>query len=74
MSSEKATAIVIRVVDFSESEPEVDPTGKSTTMVTFRDPGDYVLRVRVNDYSGNVRGGHSQCCWTNGYVQVAVVD
>ena len=62
------------VVDFSEREPKVDSTGKSTTMVTFREPGDYVLRVRVNDYSGNVRGGHSQCCWTNGYVKVAVAD
>ena len=61
-------------VKFSEVEPKVDRTGKSMTMVTFQEPGDHVLRVRVNDYSGNVRGGHSQCCWTNGYVKVSVTE
>jgi len=46
-------------------------SGKSVTTATFSEPGEYVLRVVVNDWSGN--GGHGfQCCWTNGQVKVTV--
>ena len=46
--------------------------GKATTMATFSEPGNYVLRVRANDASGVSTAGHSQCCWTNGFVRVTV--
>lgn len=46
--------------------------GMATTMATFSQPGDYVLRVRANDASGVSTAGHSQCCWTNGFVRVTV--
>jgi hypothetical protein len=46
-------------------------SGRASTMVTFRDPGDYVLHVTANDYSGN-GGGGSGCCWTNAQVKVTV--
>ena len=61
-------------VAFSDTEPAVDREngGRSTTSATFDAPGSYVLRVRVNDLSGNISGGHAQCCWTNGYVKVDV--
>jgi hypothetical protein len=42
------------------------------TMATFSAPGDYVVRVRANDASGVAGAGHAQCCWTNGFVKVAV--
>ena len=46
-------------------------SGKATTTATFSEPGEYVLRVVVNDWSGN--GGHGfQCCWTNGQAKVSV--
>ena len=45
--------------------------GKATTTATFSEPGDYVLHVLVNDYSGEGGGGF-QCCWTNGEVKVSV--
>ena len=63
-------------VELSESEPAVDKEagGRSTTSAIFSTPGDYVLRVRANDYSGNTSGGHAQCCWTNGYVRVTVSE
>ena len=35
------------------------------------EPGDYTLRLQVNDISGN-GGGGSQCCWTNAHVKVTV--
>lgn len=46
-------------------------TGKATTTATFSDPGEYVLKVVANDYSGE--GGRGfQCCWSNAYVKVSV--
>ena len=60
-------------VTFSEPTPEVDEaTNEATTTATFSAPGDYILRVRANDASGVTRGGHAQCCWTNGFVKVTV--
>lgn len=47
--------------------------GLATTTATFSAPGDYVVRLRVNDASGVVAGGHAQCCWSNGFVRVTVV-
>ena len=63
-------------VAFENAEPPVDKEdgGKSSTSATFSAPGAYVLRVRANDLSGNVSGGHAQCCWTNGYVKVEVTE
>ena len=63
-------------VTFENEEPPADKEdgGKSTTSATFSVPGDYVLRVRANDLSGNVSGGHAQCCWTNGYLKVSVIE
>jgi len=48
--------------------------GSTTTTASFSMPGTYVLRVTANDASGVVGGGQSQCCWTNGFVQVTVTD
>ena len=58
-------------VTFSDPKPAV-ADGKATTAATFSEPGDYVLRLRVNDASGVTSGGHAQCCWTNGFVKVRV--
>jgi hypothetical protein len=60
-------------VTFSNASPAVDnETGKSTTTAKFSAPGEYILRVRVNDASGVASAGHAQCCWTNGYVRMTV--
>jgi hypothetical protein len=46
-------------------------SGAATTTATFSEPGDYVLLVVANDWSGV--GGHGyQCCWTNAHVRVSV--
>ena len=45
--------------------------GKGTTSATFSEPGEYILRVVANDWSGD--GGRGfQCCWTNAQVKVTV--
>ena len=46
--------------------------GPMSTEAMFSEPGEYVLRVRANDASGVSGAGHSQCCWTNGFVKVTV--
>ncbi|PYR82573.1 MAG: hypothetical protein DMF87_00910 [Acidobacteria bacterium] len=45
--------------------------GKATTTAKFRTPGDYVLQVTANDYSGE-GGGGEVCCWTTALVKVTV--
>ena len=50
----------------SEFEVGRDPT-EQTTVVTFSQPGDYVLLVQVLNGSFS-----SQCCWTNAYLEVTV--
>jgi len=45
--------------------------GKSTTTAKFSQPGDYMLHVTANDFSGE--GGSGEvCCWTTALVRVAV--
>jgi len=70
------------VVTFANDKPPVEKadfvatpasafTGKATTTASFGVPGEYVLRVVANDWSGD--GGRGfQCCWTNAYVIVTV--
>jgi len=45
--------------------------GKGSTTAKFSEPGEYVLQVTANDYSGDGGGGF-QCCWTNSLVRVTV--
>jgi hypothetical protein len=45
--------------------------GLASTTATFSAPGDYVVRLRAND-GAVASAGHSQCCWSNGYVKVTV--
>ena len=66
-------------VTFDKPAPEVEKlpvgegafSGKATTNVTFGEPGDYVLHITANDYSGDGGGGFG-CCWTSALVKVAV--
>ena len=69
-------------VTFAKDKPAVEKTegkgpeaapfnGKATTTATFSEPGEYVLLVVANDWSGE--GGRGfQCCWTTGHVKVSV--
>ena len=59
-------------VTFDKAQPKVDEkTGNATTNATFTTGGEYILRVQVNDATGEGGGGF-QCCWTNAYVNVVV--
>jgi hypothetical protein len=53
-------------VSISDPTPKAEQ-GKARTTVTFSQPGDYTLHLQALDS----RSG-TKCCWTNGYVKVAV--
>lgn len=60
-------------VTFTPASSKVDAAGgQASTTAAFSEPGDYVVRVRANDASGVANAGHAQCCWTNGFLKVAV--
>jgi len=68
-------------VTFDKPRPGVDKIqgggvgepfkGKGTVTAKFSEPGEYVLHVIANDYSGDGGGGEI-CCWTNSMVKVTV--
>jgi hypothetical protein len=69
-------------VTFSSNKPAIEPSeftappktefhGKAITTATFSQPGEYVLHVAANDWSGE--GGRGfQCCWSNAQIKVSV--
>ena len=65
-------------VTFSNAKPQVEKmpgdaafNGQATTTATFTEPGEYVIHVTANDYSGEGGSGF-QCCWTTARVSVVV--
>jgi hypothetical protein len=65
-------------VTFDKARPELEKiagpapyNGKADATAKFAEPGDYVLHVTGNDYSGDGGGGFG-CCWTTSLVKVTV--
>jgi hypothetical protein len=68
-------------VTFEAARPRVDTiagglqnqafSGRAATTATFSEPGEYVLHLLANDYSG-AGGGGEVCCWTTALVKVTV--
>jgi hypothetical protein len=65
-------------VTFDKARPELEKTsgpapfnGKADATAKFAEPGDYVLHITGNDYSGDGGGGFG-CCWTTSLVKVSV--
>jgi hypothetical protein len=59
-------------VTFSETQSAL-AAGKSSTVVTFSEPGEYVLQAVVDDGSGRASGNFGyHCCWTNVQVPITV--
>lgn len=56
-------------VTFDPKETVVKANGDVKTMATFSQPGDYVLRVTALE---STQAMEQHCCYTNGYVKVAV--
>lgn len=52
--------------------PIAELQGTATTSATFKQPGEYVIRVRADNFGRLDTSPGNQCCWTNGYVKVSV--
>jgi len=50
------------------------PAGKGPARVvaTFSEPGDYMIRVRLDNWNSSDSDGLDQCCWSNAYQRVRV--
>ncbi len=46
--------------------------GTAQVIATFTEPGEYLMRARVDNFSATDSNDGDQCCWTNGYVRVTV--
>ncbi len=51
--------------------PNAPYSGKATTNVKFSEPGDYLVHIIANDYSGDGGGGFG-CCWSTALLKVSV--
>lgn len=67
----KVTVAELKFETLKGGKPAQPYSGKATTMVNFTEPGEYMLHVNINDYSGN-GGGGSGCCWTTAIIKVTV--
>ena len=47
-------------------------SGQSATKATFKEPGEYVVRVKADAFGYSDSSAGNQCCWTNGYQKVTV--
>jgi hypothetical protein len=57
-------------VEFNPPMSEVgEGGGEVTTMATFEEPGEYMIRVTAIE---TLAALVQHCCWTNAYVEVTV--
>ncbi len=55
-------------------EIPLESDGEARFRVTFSEPGEYLLRVMVDNHNAVDSSQGDQCCWTNGYVEVTVTN
>ena len=49
------------------------PEGTAKIYATFSEPGDYVVRTRIDNWNSPDSSAGNQCCWTNVFQRVTVV-
>jgi hypothetical protein len=60
-------------VTFSKSREQfAQLEATATTEARFAQPGEYVIRVRADNFGRLDTSPGNQCCWTNGYLRVTV--
>lgn len=48
--------------------------GPGRVNASFSEPGEYVIRARVDNWRASDSDGLDQCCWSNAYQRVLVTD
>ncbi|MEX2581677.1 MAG: hypothetical protein WD766_00250 [Gemmatimonadota bacterium] len=60
-------------VEFGTKEAEFEAgTGDASTTATFTEAGEYLIRVRADNFGAGDSRPSNQCCWSNAYVPVTV--
>jgi hypothetical protein len=54
------------------STVETEGWGRVTTQATFTTPGEYMIRLRVDNFGAPDSRFDNQCCWSNAFVPVTV--
>ncbi|MBL4821496.1 MAG: hypothetical protein JKY98_10995 [Gammaproteobacteria bacterium] len=54
------------------SESRSDDWIVATTQATFSEPGDYVIRLRVDNFMAPDSKFDNHCCWSNAFLPVTV--
>jgi hypothetical protein len=68
----ETAAITGRERDEQGEEGDSDGWTVVQTQATFWEPGEYVVRLRVDNFAAPDSGFDYQCCWSNAYVPVTV--
>lgn len=68
---EPASVTVDPVMEAGEGAAQAT-WGEVSTRATFPEPGDYVVRIRVDNFAAEDSGFDYVCCWSNAYVPVTV--
>jgi hypothetical protein len=45
---------------------------KGRFRASFDTPGEYLIRIRIDNFTTGDSSMGNQCCWSNGYVRVRV--
>ncbi len=53
---------------------EGDDADMGSFRATFDTPGEYVIRIRIDNFTSGDSSPGNQCCWSNGYVRVRVEE
>lgn len=49
-----------------------ESNGPALVIATFSEPGEYLIRARVDNWNASDSDGFDQCCWSNAYQRVRV--
>lgn len=65
--------VVLGLVPVAETRMAVSQgEGPARVIVTFSEPGDYLIRARLDNWNASDSDGLDQCCWSNAYQPVRV--
>ena len=56
-----------------QTVPLAEGRGTANVYATFSEPGQYMLRIQVDNWAGPDSSEADQCCWTNVYQTVRVL-
>lgn len=62
---------LVPVADTRVAVPEGE--GPARVIATFSEPGDYMIRARLDNWNASDSDGLDQCCWSNAYQRVRVI-